>query len=592
MIAPDMREPDPVLRRGVILLLVVTFAAYTASLANGFVGWDDPQLVTENVTVRSFDWAGIVTDCTQSNWHPLTLLSYSIEHALVGLDPFLYHLTNLLGHLTNSVLVVALVRRLLPEGRVAPLVVGLLFALHPLHVESVAWISERKDILSTFFFLAAALAYLRFSETKGPRAFWIPFGLFLAALLSKSMAVTLPVVLVLLDVYRRRRFAWSMVIVKWPYFLASILAGVVNLREQSTFQILLSEPSRIGKALGNAWLSLVFYVDKTLRPVDLSCYYEESLVSVGAWERIIFVLLFGGLGLYAWKVPRRRAPILLGLALFLTTLALVLKLIPFGEQSLVNDRYMYIPSIGLFLAFGVVIEDLWDRASATGALPRQLLLGAGVALLLAGVAGTYRRTLVWRDDGALWRDVIANYPETPKAHEHLAFHYFDGNELDLALLHMREASRLSPLSATLHMNLGALLGNLGRTAEAREAFELCIVADPDNAAAHANLGISLFQSDQTEAAERHLRRSLELDPRFGRALLYLGRLCAQEGRSEEAARCFQGAIQVEPWGADPYHDLILLLLRSDRREEANQWIERAERAGVHLSSELIAAARG
>lgn len=586
------REGEPYGGRWTILLLVVTFAAYFGSLTNGFVGWDDPQLVTQNVAVRTFDLPAIATDFAQSNWHPLTMLSYALEHAIVELDPFLYHLTNVLLHLANCVLVLALVRRLLPASRVAPLAVAFLFALHPLHVESVAWISERKDVLSTFFFVAAALAYLRFVETKGARAFWIPFGLFVAALLSKSMAVTLPVVLVLLDVYRERRFAWRMAIAKWPYFAASIALGVVNLAGQSTTAIVASEPTRIPHALGNAWRSLVFYVDKSIWPSDLSIYYDESVLNVGVAAHVVFFVVIGGLALYAWKVPARRAPILFGLAVFLVTLALVLKLIPFGEQSLVNDRYLYIPSIGLFLAFAVVIEDVWNKVRTRGTGGRLFAYAAGAAVVLGSAQATFLRTRVWRDDETLWSNVIENYPTTPKAHEYLAFHYHDTGEMDLALTHMEEAARLSPQSSTLLMNLGALYGNLQRTKEARAAFERVVAADPNNAAAHANLGISLYSSGERGTAEEHLRTALALDPDFPAALLILGRLCGQTGRVGEAENLLEAAVRVSPWQQEPYCDLIDLMLRTNRKPAAEAWLNRAAQARIPIPAKLVAAVRG
>ncbi len=586
----DVRAPAPpgaarARRIGVAVVLLATALAYAGSLSNGFVGWDDPQLVTENPTVRLFDWRGIATDYTQSTWHPLTLLSYAVEHACFGLNPFVFHSTNVALHALSSALVLLLAARLLPGARVAPAVAALLFALHPLHVESVAWVSERKDVLSTFFSLAALLAYVAARDAGRPPG-WRPFALFGLALLSKPMAVTLPVVMVALDLLRERRWRVSMVASKWAYFVASLTVGLVNLRGQSTAEIVEAEPLRLQEALGNAWNSLVFYVDKTVRPVELSVYYDDRVLEIGGLETAVFALAVLAVALHAWRRPERRALVAFGVAWFLVTIALVLKLVPFGEHSLVNDRYMYLPSVGLFLIAGAAAEDLWRAARARGAIATGVVAAAGVLAAFACGVGTHARAAVWRDDGTLWNDVLTHYPDTPKAHEYVAYHYFEAGDGRTALEHMQAAARLDPTSASLHQNLGAMYGNLGFHAEARAAFERCVEVDPDSVEARTNLGIALAVAGEEPRAEEHLRRAVELAPGYAPPLLALARIVAARGDVDEAVRLLESALAAAPWEPELHAALIRLLAASGRSEEARAWIERAARARIPLPPDL------
>lgn len=579
---------DRRLRAAAALVVALTVAAYAGSLTNGFVGWDDPQLVTGNATVRAFDWRGIATDFTQSTWHPLTLWTYAVEHRLFGLEPAAFHATNLALHATSAVLVLLLAARLLPGGVVGPAAAALLFALHPLHVESVAWVAERKDVLSTCLYLGAVLAHVR-SDRAEARPAWSTTLLFALALLSKPTAVTLPVVLVVVDALRTRRVTARTVTSKALLLLGSVAVGLVNLRGQATAAIVEAEPARLDRALGDAWDSLLFYVDRTVRPVGLSVYYDERALAVGLPEAATTAGVVLLLVLYARRRPERRALVLAGAAWFAVTIALVLKLVPFGERSLVNDRYTYLPHVGLFLVAGAAAGDAWNAARRAGVAARTAAVAVAAVLTLALAVASHRRAAVWRDDGTLWRDVLATYPDTPKAHEYLAFHLAEQGDGPGALAHMEEAARLEPESASLHLNLGALYGNLGRHAEARAAFERCVRADPDSVEAHTNLGLALARAGELGPAEQHLRRAAELAPGYPPALLPLARLVARRGAQAEAVALLERALQSAPWSPELHAELVGRLLAAGRGDEARERADRARRAGVALPSELLAA---
>jgi Flp pilus assembly protein TadD len=263
-------------------------------------------------------------------------------------------------------------------------------------------------------------------------------------------------------------------------------------------------------------------------------------------------------------------------------LLLVLKLVPFGERSLVNDRYTYLPSVGLFLALGCAVGPRLATWCVRAPALRPIAWGLAAAAVLAAAYATDRQCRTWHDDGTLWSNVLAHYPDTVKAHESISIHLSDEGDHERALFHMEEAVRLDPRSANLLLNLGAVYGRLQRHSDARDAFRTCAEVDPDNARAFANLGMSEFFLGHHDDAERHLRRANQLDGSIGAVHVFLARIVLARGDVAEAERWYRSTIEVAPWMPDAYAEWSSLLERTGRAEQAAALRTEAARRGIAL----------
>lgn len=509
-------DPTPRPRRGAILavasaVLVVTAVVLWPTRSCGFTNWDDPTYVVQNRTIQTLDGASIgrmFGSEVLGNYHPLTMLSYAMDFAIGGLDPATYHTTNLLLHLVNTALVFALLLALTGHPAVAT-IVSLLFGIHPMHVESVAWIAERKDLLYTAFFLGAMVAHVRWVRTGRWRWFAAVGALFVLSLLSKAMAVTLPVVLVAVDLFLRRPVGRRMVLEKLPLFVVSIAFGLVALNAQASSGAIvethtLGLPQRVVVA---GWALLV-YVGKLLVPVRLACFYPYPPGIEAALPTHMVVLAAASVVLFAAALLSwRRAPVVaFGAAFFLVTVALVLQVIPVGG-AILADRYSYVPSIGLFLvlASGGVALVRWRPALRTPLL--------AVVAVYAGWLGwaANQRCHDWRDAGALWSSAIAVHP-----------------------------------SAVAHNQYGTWLAERGRVADALPQFDRAITLDPRNARAFVNRGNALSVAGDRERAIADFDRALALRPTLVDAWTNRGITYQELGRDAQALADFAEALRLRP----------------------------------------------
>ncbi len=403
-----------------VLVAAVTAAAYLPSLGNGFVNWDDPDYVYENPLIRSLD-AGLLRYAfigpAVSNWHPLTILSFALDYRLWGLDPFGYHLTNLIFHALNTGLVLALAFRLFSYGKnngayasmLAAGVAALLFGLHPLHVESVAWISERKDVLSGFFYVLSLLAYIRYAEKGRALHYLAALVLFVLALMSKPMAISLPFVLLILDFYPLKRLDARALVEKAPFLALCAVSGALTLWAQAKGGALADVAIYpVDARIVGAVRSSVFYLYKTIAPIDLSPYYpwypNTGFFDVKFLASFLVVIIITAFSL----MTARKNRIFLAVWLyFIVTLGPVLGFIQAGGQA-AADRYMYLPSIGPFLLAGAAARELFLRCreSAWRAVIAISLLTVMAALASRAVS----EEAIWKDSTTLWSSEIDDFP--------------------------------------------------------------------------------------------------------------------------------------------------------------------------------------
>jgi hypothetical protein len=479
-----------------VLLSVATLAVFAQVVGFDFVDYDDNLYVTANphvqegLTPAGVRWA--FTTFAAANWHPLTWISLMLDWSIGGPGPRVFHLTNLILHLANTLLLFLVLDRM--TGRRWPsAVTAALFAIHPLHVESVAWIAERKDVLSTLFMLLTLLAYAGFVERPGlVRRLAVVF-LFALGLLAKPMLVTLPVLLLMLDAWPlRRQEPWRrLVLEKAPLLALSIATGVVTFvaqRQGGTVGSMTLYP--LGVRVANAVVATATYLGKTIWPTRLAAFYPHPGASLAAWEVAGSALVLAGLTLWTIRVRRSRPYLLFGWAWYLVTLAPVAGIVQVGWQARA-DRYTYIPLIGIFL--GVV----WFVSDRFADRPALLSSAASAALVMLGI-GAFVQAGYWRDSETLFTHALAVTDNNAVAHNNLGTALLRRGLPSQAEEHFAEAVRIDPSFADAHSNLGVALGRQGGIDEAILEFRRALDLDPDQPDARRNL-------ERAEAIQRRMR---------------------------------------------------------------------------------------
>ena len=556
--------PDP----GTILALVLglgTLALFFHVYFNDFIDFDDPVYVTQNEHVQAglstegFLWA--VTATNPSYPQPLTWLSLQLDYELYGLNPGGYHLTNLLLHTANVLLLFGVLRRITGAVWRSALVAGL-FAIHPLHVESVAWVTERKDVLSTLFWMLTLRAYIGYVERPGVlRYLGVVLSLALG-LLAKPMLVTLPCVLLLLDYWplrrlrlRRRPLAPGsispilrsqplrfLLFEKLPLFL---LAGASCWMTISLFKMEglteFGDYSPLDIRIANALVSTVGYIRKTLWPFDLAVFYPHPGDTLALWQVIGAGVILFAISAGALWVGIRRPYVPVGWFWFLGTLAPVLGLVQRGAQGMA-DRFTYIPLIGLFLTLAWGLGDIVERRPHL----KRVVVSITTACLVIFSITTWVQVRTWRSSVTLWEHALEVTKENDVAHSHLGFQLEEEGDHREALNHFQEAVRIKPEYALYHANLGGSLLGLGRNDEAIASFRKSLRIEPDIGFVHYNLGQALKNKGLTEQAIHHFTEAIRLEPGRADAYYRLALLFAQQKKWKRAVQHCREAVRLQP----------------------------------------------
>lgn len=539
-----------------LLLALVTLVVYLPVRHHDFVVYDDNDYITENLVVQDgLTWAGVkwaFTTWHASNWHPLTWLSHMLDCELFGLNPGAHHLVNVLFHASNSVLLFALLWRLTRKLGPAALVAAL-FAWHPLHVESVAWASERKDVLSLFFGLLTLHAYVRYVEklkSKNASA-KISYGLallfFALGLLAKPMLVTLPFVMLLLDWTPLQRWLHPqsppiarVVLEKLPFLLLSSISCMITYLAQRDVAVVSIEQHSVALRLENALLSFVLYLWKTLWPAPLAIPYPlPSALSVVAVAGAAIALgLITGI---AWRTRHKQSLVLMGWLWFLGTLVPVIGLIQVGRQAMA-DRYTYLPHLGLFIAMVYGAATLLMRWRINATVQK---LCAGL-ILISCVTTTEFQLRHWQDSETLFSHTIAVTPDNAIAQINLGLALEQKGQRDAALAHYREAVRIDPSYLQAHNNLAILLDSMGRNDEALAEYQEALRLHPNAPRAHCNFGTLLVKLGRFDEAMVQYREAARLAPQDPLPSYLQGKAELRRGRSAIAIPHFREALQRQP----------------------------------------------
>jgi tetratricopeptide (TPR) repeat protein len=596
-------------------LVIATAGVYWQVKDFEFIEYDDISYVTENPYVQqgltrdSFIWAFTATH--SANWHPLTWLSHMLDIELYGMNPGPHHLTNVLFHIGNTLLLFLLLRRMTGavwrSGTVAAL-----FALHPLHVESVAWVAERKDVLSTFFWILTLLAYTRYTEKTGIKTYVPVLIWFIMGLLSKPMLVTLPFVLLLLDYWPLGRIGNSpqfsnlrgLLLEKIPLFIFSAISSIITFFVQQGGGAVGSlEVCPLTIRIANALIAYVAYLGKMLYPFNLSYFYPYSF-KIPIWQPIAASFFIVFMFLLAIKFAKQHPYFPLGWLWYMGTLVPVIGLVQVGSQSMA-DRYTYIPLIGIFILM------VWGvTALVSGkAYGKTFLCTITPAVLLVLITTTYFQITYWQNGITLFEHALHAVKDNALNRNNLGVALSNKGKLDEAIGHYSRAVQISPDYADAYKNMGVALSKqgkankavghylealrirpndtealnlmgvalekLGKTDEAAQYYSRSLKADPRNARAHNNIATLMANQGRSDDAFLHLTEALRLDPNYEEAHYNMGNILSAQGKIVQAMGHYSRAIELNPDDADNYNNMGSSLLGIGKQEQAAIYFQKA-----------------
>jgi Tfp pilus assembly protein PilF len=575
---------DPQKRNAIVslLLAVFTLALYNPVSRHPFVNYDDDRYVTDNPHIRqgltadTFTWA--LTSTEQANWHPLTWMSHALDVSLFRLNPAGHHFTSVLLHVANVILLFLLL--IWGTGRFgASLFVAALFAMHPINVESVAWIAERKNVLCTLFFLLTIWAYGWYARKPDWKRYLAVAALFAAGLASKPMVITLPFVLLLLDYWPLNRvrtetgninpelpsFPWSkLVLEKLPLLVLSAASAIITVQaQQSGGAVRSTEQFSLGVRFANAICAYAMYLWKMFWPARLAPLYPHPGDSLPAWEIAVSALVLIGITVLVLKMRTHRY-LLVGWLWFFGTLVPVIGLVQVGDAAMA-DRYSYIPLIGVFVMIAFAAADFAARRKLGfwPAIPAALVL-------LALAAATHRQIDYWQSNTDLWSHALAVTQNNVIAEDNLGGALIlEGKEED-AHPHFEAAARINPKDPMSRSNLGTYFQTHNQMREAIAQYEAAIelTSDPGLLAqTYANLGAAHRALGEDESAHKSFEQSLRLNPNQFNAWLGMGLLVQNQGKLDEAISDLSRSIEIQPT-AEAYLDLGRALQQAGRIPQA------------------------
>ncbi len=560
-----------------ICLVAAVIAVYWPVYNYDFVKYDDDKYVTNNINIHSgpnlkcIRWA--FTTGYFSYWHPVTWLSHALDCQLFGSWGGGHHLTNVLLHIANTLILFYVLMRM--TGAVWPSAfVAAIFALHPLHVESVAWIAERKDVLSTFFLLLTMWAYVRYVESPQLKWYLAALILFAVGLMSKPMLVTLPFVLLLLDYWPlQRKFAWRLLIEKIPFFVCSLTVCTVTfLVQQSNEAMAVVETLEFKTRIGNAIVSYVAYIAKMIWPSRLAVFYPYSSRELSAVKIIICVLLLLLISICCIYTARRYRFFAVGWLWYLGTLVPVIGIVQVGVQAMA-DRYTYMTLTGLFIIIA------WSAKEFVPKRRYRILALSAVAILVAYGITAARQAQYWKNSLTLFEHTIQvtknNYAisfiyansltEAGRADE--AAEVFN-QSLDETIRIFNKSLAVKPDNAQAHDSLGCALSFSGKIPEAVEHFKLAIKYQPDYVSAYNNLAVALYRLGRNEEAIDYFRQALKIEPDYIKAYLGLAVIYNASQKYDEAVESLNKAIELDPTSIDAHEYLCTVLATIGKTDEA------------------------
>ena len=566
-----------------LALTLATILAYWQVAGHEFVNFDDKDYVYQNshvqtgLTKENVVWA--FTSVHASNWHPITWLTHMADVELYGLNPGGHHLSNLFIHIASTLLLLILLYRLTGSVWKSGFVASM-FALHPLHVESVAWVAERKDVLSGFFWFLTLLLYAIYVQKSQLKFYILAIVAFALGLMSKPMLVSLPVVMLIIDFWPLDRYNIKnetgaincraklplLVLLlkeKIPFFICSVISAAVTIYAQKQGGAVQTvEMLPLGMRLANACTAYVKYIGKMLWPSDLAVYYPFP-VDIPSWQVLFSLVVLLALTATSIRFGRTRPYLPAGWFWFLVTLVPVIGIVQVGAQSMA-DRYTYLPLVGLFIAAA------WGGAEWAGKVPhRQGVLAIATFLTIAAcVSLTWRQVRYWQNSMVLYRHALQVTSGNYVMHSTLGAALAEKGLLDEAIAEYRRVLEINPYFVDGHYNLGIIYAKNGNLEQAISEYKKALAMSPDNVDALNNLGIAYATQGHLDSSIEQFRKVTSLNPYHGEARYNLAVALAWQGKLDEAILEYNKILSQNPNHADALNSLGLALAEKGRINDA------------------------
>ncbi|MDP4266633.1 MAG: tetratricopeptide repeat protein [Bacteroidota bacterium] len=552
----------------IIGIFFLTLIAFWPSFKNDFVGWDDEGYLHENLAfIGKIDIKKIFSNFVMANYHPLTIFLYAIEYHFVKLNPFLYHFTNVVLHLCNTLLVFWLGFKMSRKLGVA-VIFSLLFAVHPLHVESVSWISETKDVLYGFFFIFSMIFYLYYIDDKKKNKYYlISFIFFVFSVLSKAMAVSLPLVLLLIDYLKEKQITKRMVIEKIPFFIISIIFGILAIIAQKHAEGLynVSAYSSLDKLLF-PFYAIMFYVYKMFVPANLAIIYPYPAKVGGVLPGIYYFapIAFISLALITYFSLRKTKLLLYAVLFYLACIILVIQVLPVG-MSLASDRYFYISCLGFFYAGGEGFTYLYNKKLSGKISLKYIITGIAALIILSYSIATFQRAKVWTNSLTLWTDMIPKEPQIDKVYYGIGTYWYRiGDKQGVDDKARKEAKE-----------------------KAKYFYKKTLECNQSNEKALNNLGNCYYNEAKYDSAFIYYSKLVQVNPKYTLGLHNLGNYYYAKLNMQKAIEYYNRVIDIDPNFSLTYYTLGLCYqaLRDDNK--ANEYFIKGARLGEANSQKIL-----
>ncbi|MCP3929552.1 MAG: tetratricopeptide repeat protein [Bacteroidetes bacterium] len=532
----------------VFVLLIITVIVLSPSLFNGFVNWDDDANLLDNPYLQNFDWEsikGIFSSTVIGNYNPLPIFTFAIEKSIFGLNPAVFHISNLLLHLGCTILAYRILLKL-HISPTAAFIGALLFGIHPMRVESVAWVTERKDVLFGIFYLTAILFYIRALKEKSHKKYnWIILILFVLSLFSKIQAVALPLSMLALDYYFRRPLKWQILIEKIPYFILSLIIGALGVyllgRDGSLEDA--TNYSFFERLLIGAY-SYCVYLYKLIVPYPLSPMYPYPKV-LSWWFYVSVLPVIAIIGGWFWAFRKDWRKLVFGMAFFTFNVVFLLQILGAGHGFLA-DRFTYIPYLGLFFLAGAGYDYLNDNYSKK----RKLIIIGITVYLLSFAMMSWQQCKVWKDGGTLWTHVLKYYPNAVNPWINLGHYYRDTGDFENALAQYTKAIEVKSDKAITYNSRGKLYFDHGHPNEAIRDLGTGIELDSTNDEMYINRGAAYGMIGNYELALQDFSQGIELNPKRKNAYLNRSMLYFETGKYDKAIADYDTFLELDPENAE------------------------------------------
>ncbi len=523
-------------------LMILTCLAFAPQLSNNFVNWDDDGYIYNNPEIQSMSAHNIAyffnpKTFIQGNYHPLTMISFCIEYHFFKVNPLVYHLDNLLLHLMN-VLLVYFILKMLTKNNELSLITALLFAIHPMRVESVAWAAERKDVLYTFFFLLSLYYYLIWKKAAKMNHYVASIVLFICSILSKGQAVVLAPVLLLIDYYMQQKMDKKLILEKIPFFVIALISGLITMSAQGAS---LAGYTGVKLTILDRFLvanyGLMMYLYKLIIPLNLNCFnsYPAHIDGIFYIAPIVVLALF----IVLYVFGKRSKEIVFGAAFFIVTISIVLQFLPIGD-AVIADRYTYIPYLGLF----IIMAYAFTKSSI-------MVKTVGIGVCIVFVALTFNQTKVWHDNKSLWEQVLNNNPENNIALSNLGQYYFEGQQPDIAFDYFTKAIQSKPDYFIPYFNRGNIHFNKGHYELALADFTNALRYKKDFPIGHRHRAVVYSTMGKIDLAIADLDSAIKIDPNYFDAYQDRSGLHQRKGENELAKADAEKCAQLKPINNSP-----------------------------------------